>query len=71
LANRAYDNNDLRQTIAGMVAEAVIPLNAIEKAADSNAATYKLRNSIERCFNKTQVLPNVRDPLRPPRRSLY
>ena len=53
LADRAYDNNDLRQAIAEMGAEAVIPSTRSRKRPiPHNVATYKNRNRIERCFNK-------------------
>jgi len=53
LADRAYDNNDLRQAIADMNAEAVIPSTRSRKVAiPHDQAIYKLRNRIERCFNK-------------------
>jgi transposase len=53
LADRAYDNNALRQTIAEMGAEAFIPSTRSRKQPiPHNAAIYKLRNRIERCFNK-------------------
>jgi transposase len=53
LADRAYDNNDLRQAIAAMGAEAVIASTRSRKhPIPHNAAIYKLRNRIERCFNK-------------------
>ena len=53
LADRAYDNNDLRQTIAGMNAEAVIPSTRSRKVQlPHDAAIYRLRNRIERCFNR-------------------
>jgi transposase len=53
LADKAYDSNALRQIIAGMNAEAVIPCNPTRKVLipyDFDA--YKARNLIERCFNK-------------------
>jgi hypothetical protein len=53
LADRAYDNNDLRKTIAEMNAEAVIPSTRSRKVPiPHDQALYKLRNRIERCFNK-------------------
>ncbi len=53
LADRAYDNNDLRQTIADMGAEAVIPSTRSRKRPiPHDPEIYKLRNRIERCFNK-------------------
>ena len=53
LADKAYDNNDLRQTIAEMGAEAVIPSTRSRKVPiPHDKAAYKHRNRIERCFNK-------------------
>jgi transposase len=53
LADRAYDNNDLRRTIAGMNAEAVIPSTRSRKVPiPHDEECYRLRNRIERCFNK-------------------
>lgn len=53
LADKAYDNNDLRTTIADMNAEAVIPSTRSRKGPIPHDKTiYKLRNRIERCFNK-------------------
>ncbi|WP_342722044.1 IS5 family transposase [Bradyrhizobium sp. B097] len=53
LADKAYDNNDLRTTIADMNAEAVIPSTRSRKVPIPHDETiYKLRNRIERCFNK-------------------
>jgi transposase len=53
LADKAYDNNDLRQTIAEMDAKAVIPSTRSRKVPlPHDEVTYKQRNLIERCFNK-------------------
>ena len=53
LADKAYDNNDLRQIIVKMKAEAVIPSTAARKVPIPHDETaYKDRNRIERCFNK-------------------
>ena len=53
LADKAYDSNALRTIIADMKAEAVIPSNRCRKAIISHdAAIYKHRNRIERCFNR-------------------
>lgn len=53
LADKAYDNNDLRQTIADMKAEAVIPSTRSRKAPiPYDQTAYTDRNRIERCFNK-------------------
>jgi transposase len=53
LADKAYDNNDLRQFIADAGAKVVIPSTRSRKVQiphDEDA--YKDRNRIERCFNK-------------------
>ncbi len=53
LADKAYDSNALRAVIAGMGAEAVIPSNRCRRVAiPHDAATYKHRNCIERCFSR-------------------
>jgi transposase len=53
LADRAYDNNDLRQAIAESGAEAVIPSTRSRKVPiPHDEVVYKDRNRIERCFNK-------------------
>jgi transposase len=53
LADKAYDNNALRQTIAEMDAAAVIPSTRSRKLPiPHDEAAYKDRNLIERCFNK-------------------
>jgi len=53
LADKAYDSNALRALIADAGAEAVIPSNRTRKIPiPHNQAIYKLRNRIERCFNK-------------------
>ena len=53
LADKAYDNNDLRQAIAEMDAQAVIPSTRSRKVPIPHDETvYKERNRIERCFNK-------------------
>jgi len=53
LADKAYDSNALRALIASIGAEAVIPSNRCRKVAiPHDAAIYKNRNRIERCFNK-------------------
>jgi len=53
LADKAYDSNALRTIITQMKAEAVIPSNRSRKIAiPHDAATYKHRNRIERCFNR-------------------
>ena len=53
LADKAYDSNDLRQRIADMKAEAVIPSKRNRKIAiPHDAEVYRHRNRIERCFNR-------------------
>lgn len=53
MADRAYDNTDLRQAIAEMDAQAVISSTHSRKVPIlHNQSMYKERNRIERCFNK-------------------
>jgi transposase len=53
LADKAYDSNALRQIIADSGAQAVIPSNRTRKVIiPHDAAIYRHRNRIERCFNK-------------------
>jgi transposase len=53
LADRAYDSNALRQIIASTGARAVIPSTRSRKAPiPHDPILYRLRNRIERCFNK-------------------
>ena len=53
LADKAYDSNALRKTIAAMTAEAVIPSNRTRKLIiPHDAEAYRHRNRIERCFNR-------------------
>jgi transposase len=53
IADTAYDSNALRRIIATAGAEAVIPCNPTRKALiPYDYAAYKLRNRIERFFNK-------------------
>ena len=53
LADKAYDSNALRALVAGMGAEAVIPCNPTRKSLiPYDFEAYKVRNLIERCFNK-------------------
>lgn len=53
LADKAYDSNALRAIIADRGAEAVIPSNRTRKIAiPHDTLTYKLRNRIERRFNR-------------------
>ena len=53
IADRAYDGRALRQAIAATGAVAVIPPNPTRRQPHSyDPALYRLRNRIERCFNK-------------------
>ena len=53
LADKAYDGNDLRDLIAGMQAEAVIPSKRNRKVfIPHDIDIYKHRNRIERCFGR-------------------
>lgn len=53
LADRAYDNNDLRAFIAELGAEAVIPSTRSRTTPiQHDRIAYRDRNRIERCFNK-------------------
>jgi len=53
IADKAYDSNALRDLIQGLGAAAVIPCNPTRKRLIPYDFTiYKLRNRIERCFNK-------------------
>lgn len=53
IADTAYDSRALRQVIDAMGATAVIPSNPTRKhLLPHDRALYRLRNRIERCFNK-------------------
>ncbi len=53
IADTAYDSRALREVIAGMGARAVILANPTRKQPFAYDRTiYRLRNRIERCFNK-------------------
>jgi transposase len=53
IADTAYDSRALRDIIAAMDATAVIPTNPTRKHPIAHdRAIYRLRNRIERCFNK-------------------
>ena len=53
IADKAYDNNALRELIAAAGAAAIIPSKRSRKPLiPHDAAAYKLRNRIERFFNK-------------------
>lgn len=53
LADRAYDANSLRRYLDQIGAEAVIPSTRSRKTPiPHDLRIYKLRNRVERCFNK-------------------
>lgn len=53
LADRAYDANSLRDHLQQIGAEAVIPsTRSRREPIPHDPAIYKLRNRIERCFNR-------------------
>lgn len=53
LADRAYDSSAFRQVIAQAGAKAVIPSTRSRNAPiPHDPLLYRLRNRIERCFNK-------------------
>jgi transposase len=53
LADKAYDSNALREAIACMGAEAVLPSNRSRKIIiPHDEVAYIHRNRIERCFNR-------------------
>jgi len=53
IADKAYDSNALRDLIKSRGAKVVIPCNPTRKRLiPYNFELYKLRNRIERCFNK-------------------
>jgi transposase len=53
LADKAYDSNDLREAIAQMKAQAVIPSKRNRKVfIPHDTELYKQRNRIERCFGR-------------------
>ena len=60
IADRAYDSNALRQVIAEAGAEAVIPSTRARKVRiPHDAAAYRLRNRIERFFNKLKHFRHI------------
>jgi transposase len=53
IADKAYDSNAIREHMAEAGMEAVIPSNRRRKTViPHDAALYRERNRIERCFNK-------------------
>jgi transposase len=60
IADKAYDSDALRALIADAQAEAVIPSKASRKVTiPHNAIAYRLRNRIERFFNKLKHFRHI------------
>ena len=60
IADRAYDSNALRELIAEAGAEAVIPSTRSRKVTiPHDALAYRLRNRIERFFNKLKHFRHI------------
>jgi transposase len=60
LGDRAYDAKSLREAIAAIGATAVIPSHPSRKQPyDYDRNIYRLRNRIERCFNKLKHFRRV------------
>jgi transposase len=70
IADKAYDSNAFRELIADAGAEAVIPSNRTRKILiPHDAVAYKLRNRIERFFNKLKHFRRI--ATRYDRRAIY
>jgi len=70
LADKAYDSNALRELIASMGAETVIPCNRTRKRPiPYDFEAYKVRNTVERCFNKLKHFRRI--ATRYDRRAIY
>jgi transposase len=70
IADKAYDSNALRNLIAEAGAQAVIPSTRSRKILiPHNAIAYKLRNRIERFFNKLKHFRRI--ATRYDRRAIY
>jgi transposase len=70
IADKAYDSNALRALIAAAGAEAIIPSNRTRKILiPHDAIAYKLRNRIERFFNKLKHFRRI--ATRYDRRAVY
>jgi len=53
IADKGYDSNHVRETIASEGGTPVIPARANRKEPEPiDPITYALRNHVERCFNK-------------------
>lgn len=70
IADKAYDSNALRELIATSGAVAIIPSNRTRKILiPHDAVAYKLRNRIERFFNKLKHFRRI--ATRYDRRAVY
>jgi transposase len=70
IADKAYDSNDLRKLIAEVGAEVVIPSKQNRKImTPHDAIAYKLRNRVERFFNKLKHFRRI--ATRYDRRAIY
>lgn len=70
IADKAYDSNELRALVAEAGAEAIIPSNRSRKVLiPHDVVAYKLRNRIERFFNKLKHFRRI--ATRYDRRALY
>ena len=70
IADRAYDSNALRELIAAADAEAIIPSTRSRKVViPHDAQAYRLRNRIERFFNKLKHFRHI--ATRYDRRAVY
>ena len=70
IADRAYDNNALRDIIDQAGAQAVIPSTRSRKSViPHDRAAYRLRNRIERFFNKLKNFRHI--ATRYDRRAIY
>ncbi len=70
IADKAYDSNALRALISDSGGEAVIPSNRTRKLLiPHDALAYKLRNRIERFFNKLKHFRRI--ATRYDRRAIY
>lgn len=60
IADKAYDNNALRELIADAGAEAVIPsLGSRKIIIPHDRLAYRMRNRIERFFNKLKHFRHI------------
>lgn len=60
IADKAYDNNGLRERIAEAGADAVIPsLSSRKVVIPHDRLAYRLRNRIERFFNKIKYFRHI------------